>query len=82
MREEHHLPSLFAGRAPEISGPGQILQKVGKWTCDFRLIGVAALLSKVAQSQPGTPLKIVGMYQQRDQRLQLVSVNIVGLEKQ
>ncbi len=80
-RAQFEIAELAAPGYPQLS-TGQILQKVGKWTCDFRLMGVAALLSKVAQSQPGTPLKIVGMYQQRDQRLQLVSVEIVGLEKQ
>ena len=56
--------------------PSQILQKVGKRKCDFDVIGSSALLSKVAQAPPGTPLTIVGMYVQYDQRFQLVSVDV------
>ena len=65
---------------PQLS-TSQILQKKGKRQYDFELIGPAALLSKVAQSQPGTPLKIVGMYEQRNQRLQLLNVDIIGMDK-
>ncbi len=65
---------------PQVSAH-QVLQKAGKRQYDFSLIGPAALLSKVAQSLPGTPLKIVGMYAPRDQRLQLLSVDAIGMEK-
>ncbi len=65
---------------PQLS-PAMILQKQGKRQYDFELIGPAELLSKVAQAEPGTPLKIVGMYQQRGQRLELVSVDVVGMDK-
>ncbi len=65
---------------PQLSA-SQILQKKGKRQYDFELVGSSELLSKIAQSQPGAPLKIVGMYEQRDQRLQLVSVDVVGMEK-
>jgi len=56
----------------------QILQKAGKKQVDFSLLGPSALLSKVAQSPPGTPLTLVGMYEQRNQRLQLLSVEVIG----
>jgi hypothetical protein len=65
---------------PQLSA-SQILQKKGKRQYDFELVGSSELLSKIAQAQPGAPLKIVGMYEQRDQRLQLVSVDIVGMDK-
>jgi len=51
---------------------------VGKRPCDFDVVGPSVLLAKVAQAQPGTPLRIVGMYVQYNQRLQLVSVDVVG----
>ena len=63
---------------PQVSAQ-QILQKIGKRQYDFQLIGPEALLSKVAQAQPGTPLKLVGMYEQRGQRLQLTKVEVIGL---
>jgi hypothetical protein len=56
-----------------------ILQQVGKYPVDFHLIGPNELLSKVAQSQPGTPLAIVGMFQQRGRNLQLLSVEVIGM---
>ena len=65
---------------PQLSA-WQILQKKGKRQYDFELVGSSELLSKIAQSQPGAPLKIVGMYEQRGQRLQLVSVDVVGMEQ-
>lgn len=57
-----------------------ILQKVGRRGIDFNLVGPRALLSKVAQAPPGSPLKIVGLYEQRKQRLQLTEVKVIGME--
>jgi hypothetical protein len=76
---EFAIGQLEAPGYPQLS-TGQILQKVGKRQCDFDVVGPSALLSKVAQAQPGTPLRIVGMYVQYAQRLQLVSVDVVGEE--
>jgi hypothetical protein len=73
------IGNLEAPGYPQLS-TRQILQKAGKRQVDFSLIGPSALLSKVAQSPPGTPLTIVGMYEQRNQRLQLMSVNIIGTD--
>ncbi len=65
---------------PQVSA-SMILQNKGKRQYDFELIGPTPLLSKVAQAEPGTPLLIVGMFTQRDQKLQLVSVDVVGMDK-
>ncbi len=81
FREEYQFEII------EISAPNysqmstrMILQKVGRRGVDFNLVGPRALLSKVAQSPPGSPLKITGMYEQRKQRLQLTEVKIIGME--
>ena len=60
-------------------GEGAILQQVGKYTVDFDLIGPRPLLSKVGQAEPGTPLAIVGYFTQRNRKLQLESVDVIGL---
>ena len=65
---------------PQVSA-SMILQNKGKRQYDFELIGRSELLSKVAQAEPGTPLLIIGMYTQGLQRLQLVSVDVVGMDK-
>ncbi len=78
---EFEIGTLEAPGYPQLS-TGQILQKVGKRQCDFDVVGPSALLSKVAQAQPGTPLTIVGMYVQYAQRLQLVSVDVAGEEQE
>ncbi len=78
---EFEISQLEAPGYPQLS-TGQILQKVGKRQCDFDVVGPSALLSKVAQAQPGTPLTIVGMYVQYAQRLQLVSVDVAGGEQE
>ena len=65
---------------PQVSA-SMILQNKGKRQYDFELIGPSPLLSKVAQAEPDTPLLIVGMYTQGLQRLQLVSVDVVGTDK-
>lgn len=57
-----------------------ILQQAGKFDADFSLIGPKALLSKIGQAEPGTPLKIIGYFQQRARRLQLESVEIIGMD--
>jgi hypothetical protein len=62
-------------------GEGAILQQVGKYAVDFDLIGSRALLSKVGQAEPGTPLTIIGFFTQRNRKLQLESVDIVGLKE-
>ena len=73
------IGNLEAPGNPQLSAR-QVLQKAGKKQVDLSLIGPSALLSKVAQSPPGTPLTIVGMYEQRNQRLQLTSVEVIGTD--
>lgn len=63
-------------------GEMAILQQVGKYAVDFDLIGTPDLLSKVGQAEPGTPLTIVGFFTQRNRKLQLESVEVVGLTEQ
>ena len=63
-------------------GETAILQQVGKYAVDFDLVGPRNLLSKVGQAEPGTPLTIVGFFTQRNRKLQLESVEIVGLNEQ
>ncbi len=58
-----------------------ILQQVGKYAVDFDLIGSRELLSKVGQANPGTPLTMVGFFTQRKRKLQLQSVEVVGLQE-
>ncbi|MGH9426393.1 MAG: hypothetical protein ACRD2L_08835 [Terriglobia bacterium] len=63
-------------------GEAAILQQVGKYAVDFDLIGSRALLSKVGQAEPGSPLAIVGFFTQRNRKLQLERVEVIGLEAQ
>ncbi len=65
---------------PQI-GRTAILQQVGKYQVDFDLVGSKELLSKIGQAEPGTPLSIIGFFQQRNRRLQLESVSVIGMEK-
>ena len=62
-------------------GEMAILQQVGKYAVDFDLVGLRALLSKVGQADPGTPLTIIGFFTQRNRKLQLESVDVVGLKE-
>ncbi len=66
---------------PQIS-QAVILQQVGKYPVDFNLIGPRELLSKIGQAEPGTPLLIIGFFQQRNRTLQLQSVNVIGMKDQ
>lgn len=63
---------------PRIS-QGAILQQVGKHKVDFEVVGPQELLSKIAQAPPGTPLAIVGFFQQRNRNLRLESVEVIGM---
>ncbi len=56
-----------------------ILQQVGKHQVDFELVGPQELLSKIAQAPPGTPLALVGLFQQRNRTLRLESIQIIGM---
>lgn len=79
--------AIYAFEIIEIAAPNwpqmstrMILQQMGRRSVDFNLIGPRHLLSKVGQAEPGTPLKIVGMFEQRRQRLTLLSVKVIGME--
>lgn len=71
------ITKMKATAYPQVSAT-QMLPQKGRRQYDFSLVGPKALLSKIAQSQPGTPLRIVGMYIRRDQQLQLLSVDMLG----
>ena len=60
----------------------QILQQAGKYNVDYNVIGPSDLLSKIAQAQPGTPLQIVAMFQQRRRKLTLLSVEQVTIVRE
>ena len=60
----------------------QILQQAGKYHVDYNVIGPSHLLSKIAQAQPGTPLQIVAMFQQRRRKLTLLSVDQVTIVRE
>jgi hypothetical protein len=62
-------------------GEMAILQQVGKYAVDFDLVGSRELLSKIGQAEPGTPLTITGFFTQRNRKLQLESVDVVGLKE-
>ena len=76
---QYEIMDIAAPNYPQMS-TRMILQKVGQRGIDFNLIGPRALLSKVAQSPPGTPLKIVGLFEQNRQRLRLTDVTVLGME--
>ena len=76
---QYEITQISAPNYPRMS-TNAILQKVGQRGIDFNLIGPSDLLSKVAQSPPGTPLKLVGMYEQRRQRLRLTEVKVIGMD--
>lgn len=73
------LTSVEAPDYPRLSS-STILQQVGKHNVDFSLIGPRALLSKIGQAEPGTPLAIVGLFRPYNRTLQLESVQIIGME--
>ncbi len=81
FREEYQFEIIDIS-APDYAqvSTKMILQKVGRRGIDFNLVGPRALLSKVAQAPPGSPLKITGMYQQMRQQLQLTAVKVIGME--
>jgi len=60
----------------------QILQQAGKYDVDYNVIGPTDLLSKIAQAQPGTPLQIEAMFQQRRRKLTLLSVEQINIVKE
>lgn len=60
----------------------QILQQAGKYHVDYNVIGPSDLLSKIAQAQPGTPLQIEAMFQQRRRKLTLLSVEQVTIVRE
>jgi hypothetical protein len=61
--------------------PEALLRPTKNREIAYQLTGSRELLSKVAQSQPGTPLTIVGFLRQREGEIQLLSVDVVGFEE-
>lgn len=74
---QFEVVEIDAPHFPQMS-TRMILQKMPQRIVDFSLRGPRDLLSKIGQAEPGTPLKIVGMYEQRGQRLRLLSVEEIG----
>ncbi len=71
--------SLNSPDYPQLS-PKTILRQAGRGKMHLRLTGPKGLLSRVAQSQPGTPLKIVGVFYPRKRDLRLIRVEEMGFE--
>jgi hypothetical protein len=61
--------------------PRALLEPADKRNVIFDVTGPGDLLSKIAQSEPGTPLAITGFLQQRERRMQVTDVEIIGLSK-
>ena len=70
------------GMPEHIVNSRQILQQAGKYFVDYNVIGPSRLLSKIAQAQPGTPLQIEAMFQQRRRKLTLLSVEQVNIVRE
>jgi hypothetical protein len=60
--------------------PRAILEATEERGVAFDLVGPRAILSKIAQAQPGTPLTITGFIQQRERKMQVTDVQIIGFE--
>ncbi|MGE0682037.1 MAG: hypothetical protein AB7P69_14200 [Candidatus Binatia bacterium] len=60
--------------------PRAIFEATEERDVAFDLIGPRAILSKIAQAQPGTPLAITGFIQQRERRMQVTDVQVIGFE--
>lgn len=73
--EAVNLPEYIVSRR-------HILQQVGRYTIDYNIIGPTALLSKISQAPPGTPLQIEGMFQQRRRRLIVQKVDVVDMVRE
>ena len=58
-----------------------ILQKYKNGKGVLKLIGPPQLLSKVGQAEPGSPLTLVGFLRQRDEVLQLTTVERLGTDE-
>ncbi len=76
---QFEIVTLEAPDYPQFS-PQTVLQQTKRHKVNFRLVGPKELLSKIAQSPPDTPLKIVGMFTPRKRDLQLISVEELGYE--
>lgn len=80
---QYEVIEVKAVNHPEhIVNSRQILQQAGKYHVDYNVIGPSSLLSKIAQAQPGTPLQIEAMFQQRRRKLTLLSVEQVNIVRE
>ena len=70
--------SIEAVDAPQMTPRQILLHREGKRDIDLDVTGPRELLSKIAQSQPGTPLALTAWYAQRDGEFRLESVDIIG----
>ncbi|HXG18454.1 MAG TPA: hypothetical protein VNN62_05205 [Methylomirabilota bacterium] len=60
--------------------PRAIFEAAEERDVAFDLTGPRNLLSKISQAPPGTPLAITGFIQQRERKMQVVDVQIIGFE--
>ena len=70
--------SITAVDSPKMTPRQILLHRSGKRAVDLDVTGPRPLLSKIAQSQPGTPLSLTAWYSQRDGEFRLDSVDVIG----
>ena len=72
------VAAIEAVNSPQMTPRQILLHREGKRRIDLDVTGPRELLSKIAQSQPGTPLALTAWYTQRDGEFRLESVDIIG----
>ena len=61
--------------------PQAILDPAESREVAFDFTGPKELLSKIGQAAPGTPLAITGFLQQRERKMQVTAVEVIGLSE-
>ena len=71
-------------KAESVDRPRSIQEAIIRWAKQreraFDVIGPRALLARIAEAEPGTPLRIVGFMQARVRKLTVTDVEVLGFE--
>lgn len=77
---EYYQFAVRRAVVPELphTSPTEILNSLEKYKVQMKILGNKELMSKIGQSLPGTPMKVVGFFTRRYREFTVVDVEVFG----
>ena len=75
---EYYKFAVHSAALPELSqgSPKEVLDSLDKYKVQMKILGDKALMDKIGQSLPGTPIKVTGFFTRKYREFTVVDVEI------